>query len=370
VLLAALLAAAAFQLPRQTFLIDDVVPIAVTGLTPGDAVTLRARGGPWSSSETFTAGADGVVKPADPMQLFWAAQRDRSESRDVDSWELTAEVKGAVVARTTIERRAVAEDVRVTAVRERGLVGAFYQPAGEGKHPAVLVLTGSGGGIPPASGFAGGLASRGYAVLALAYFGVEGLPRNLERIPLEYFGTALDWMTAQPSIDAARIGVVGSSRGAELALLLGAIYPAIHAVVAYMPSNVIWGGCCDRMGAPSWTIGGRPLALRAEIPVEKIHGGVLLVSGRDDGVWRSTEMGSAIIRRLERNHFAYAAKHLVYDGAGHAIGRPYTPTTDLGNVRHPLTGRIMHLGGTPEGTAHAREDAWRQALAFLAEQLR
>jgi len=250
------------------------------------------------------------------------------------------------------------------------LVGDYCVPAGEGRHPAVLVLGGSGGGVPPASGFPGGLASRGYAVFALAYFGAEGLPRSLERIPLEYFGTALDWMAAQPSVDPTRIAVLGSSRGAELALLLGAIYPTIRGVVAYMPSNVVWGGCCDRMGAPSWTINRRPAVLRSEIPVEQIHGGVLLISGRDDGVWRSTAMGDAIVDRLRRHQFAYPYEHFAYDGAGHAIGRPYTPTTDLDDVHHPLTGRLMHLGGTPEGTAHAREDAWRQVLTFLAEQLR
>jgi dienelactone hydrolase len=357
-------------LPRQSFLIDEVVPITISGLAPGDAVTIRARGGAWSSSAAYTADGSGNVSVADPMRLFWSAVRDRNSTAPPPaSWELTAEVNGAVVARTTIERRAVAEDVRVTPLREKGLVGEFYQPAGEGKHPAVLVLTGSGGGIPPASGFAGGLASRGYAVLALAYFGVAGLPRNLENIPLEYFGTALDWMIAQPSVDSSRIAVIGSSRGAELALLLGSMIPQIHAVVAFMPSNVIWGGCCDRMGAPSWTIGRHPLALRAEIPVEKIHGGVLLISGRDDGVWRSTSMGDAIVERLRRHDFAFPYKHLAYDGAGHAIGRPYTPTTDLDNVHHPLTGPLMHLGGTAEGTAHAREEAWQQTLTFLAAQL-
>ena len=36
-------------------------------------------------------------------------------------------------------------------------------------------------------------------------------------------------------------------------------------------------------------------------------------------------------------------------------------------ARHPLSGRIMHFCGTPEGTAHARDDAWRQTLAFLDE---
>jgi dienelactone hydrolase len=218
-------------------------------------------------------------------------------------------------------------------------------------------------------------------VLALAYFAAEGLPPSLSHIPLEYFGTALGWLAAQPSVDSSRIGVLGTSRGGELALLLGSVYPQIRSVVAYVPSNVVWGGCCDGISEPSWTVEGRPLAWvnprardfaameRATIRVERIKGAVLLISGRQDQVWSSTSMSEQVISRLQRNHFAYAYKHVAYDGAGHAIGRPYTSTMDL-EARHPLSGRIMHFGGTPEGTARAREDAWRQTLTFLDEQLR
>lgn len=395
-----------FEIPQQTFLIDEPIPIVISGLPPSRAATVRLRGGEdveWSSSARFTIGQDGIVdlgrtaptsgsyQGVDAMGLFWSAQRDPAARRapqeiaeypPAQAWKLTAEVDGSIVAETTVQRRAVAADVKVTMVRENGLVGAFYQPPGEGKHPAVIVLTGSGGGLPPATSHAGGLASRGYAVLALAYFNADGLPPALTSIPLEYFGKALGWLAAQPSVDPSRIGVLGVSRGGELALLLGSVYPKIRTVVAYVPSNVVWPGCCGMRNAPSWTAEGRPLAFvrlgvrdpvereRATIPVEHINGAVLLISGRQDQVWNSSEMSEQVMARLRRNQFPYAYKHLSYDGAGHAIGRPYTSTMDLNDVRHPLTGKLMHFGGTPEGTAHAREDSWRQVLAFLDEQLR
>jgi dienelactone hydrolase len=367
--------AAQFELPKTTFLIDETIPIVVSGLTPATDVTIRLTTSSWASTATFTADSQGIVdvtrmapKQAnytgvDAMGLFWSAERSTAPPApssplpitDISpqSWQLTAEVQGATVATITVLRRAVAEDVAVRVVRERGIIGVFYQPPGATRHPAVIVLGGSGGGVTPASSFPGGLASRGYAVLALAYFGVEGLPPSLSRIPLEYFETAFDWLVTQPSVDPAHIGVLGGSRGAELALLLAAIDSRIRAVVAYMPSNVVWAGCCDRRDEPSWTINGRAL--------------VWVRPG--DGVWHSTEMGNAIINRLKQNHFTHAFTHLVYDNAGHAIGRPFTPTTDIANVRHPLTGRIIHLGGTPAGTAHAREDSWPRTLSFLDEQL-
>jgi dienelactone hydrolase len=377
--------AVAFQIPQKPYLIDEVVPIVVSGLAPQSRVTIRAHNDEWDSKGEFVADANGVVdltRSADPMQLFWSA-RGNGERSSADSWQLTADVDGKTVATTTIQRRAVAADVDVSPVHERGLVGVFYRPAGEGKHPAILVLGGSGGGLPPASGQPGGLASRGYAVLSLAYFGVEGLPRSLTNIPLEYFSTALDWLAAQPSVDASRIGVVGTSRGGELALLLASIHPQrIHAVVAYVPSSVVVGGCCNQRDEPSWTINGRPVAWvsprfrndfisrsRAAIHVEEIGGAILLISGKEDGVWPSAAMCDEIVARLRHNHFAHPFEHLSYDNAGHGIGRPYTSTMEINATRHPLTGRLLQLGGTPAGTAHAREDSWQHVLAFFKANL-
>jgi len=364
----ALLAVAQFEIPQKTVLIDEAVPIVVTGLPPNSKVTLRAQNDAWASKVDYVADANGVVTPPDPMRLFWSAERMSNDSFGAEEWKLSAEVDGKVVATTSIKRLAVAPDVKITRIRDRGLFGDLYEPAGEGKHPAVLVLGGSGGGLPPPNGAPGGLASRGYVVFSLAYFGEEGLPRALEYIPLEYFDKAVSWLMSQPSVDPSRVAILGTSRGGELALLLGSLMPRIKAVVAYVPSDVVYGGCCDRRGVPAWTIRGRALA-RAPIPVENIHGAILLISGRDDGVWPSSEMSEAIVARLQRNHFAYPYEHLTYDRAGHGIGRPFTSTMEINNTRHPLTGRMIRLGGTPEGTAHARADSWEKMLAFLKANL-
>jgi len=367
-----------FAIPHDSYLIDDPIPIVLEALPPQAHVTIEAKNGearnPLVSSETFVAGADGRVdvtraapvkgdySGVDAMGLFWSVRREHGgvgpplaeETPDERSdWTLTASIDGRVVADKTVKRYAVDPAVKVRRVREHGLVGTFYEPPGDSRHPAMIVLVGSGGGIPPASGPSGGFASRGYAVLALAYFNAERLPETLSNIPLEYFGTALEWLASQPSVDPDRIGVLGHSRGAELALLLGVAYQHLRLVVAVAPSNVVNRGCCDRFSMVAWTIGGRPVGT-SEIPVEKIHGAVLLISGKDDGVWQSISMGNAIVSRLEHNHFAFPYKHLVYEHAGHALARPYTITTNINSLRHPLTGNLMHMGGTAEGTAHAR----------------
>ena len=93
-------------------------------------------------------------------------------------------------------------------------------PNGPGPHPAIVWLGGSEGGLR--EGTAALLASHGYATLALAYFGVDPLPPELIEIPLEYCKEGIDWLKAQPSVDAQHIAVLGGSKGAELALLLAA----------------------------------------------------------------------------------------------------------------------------------------------------
>lgn len=402
-------ASVVIELLHDDVLVDESIPIVVSGLKPKAVVTLRARNeandNPWMSSAAFTADAAGRVdlarlapdagsyKEVDPMGLFWSASRvspdEASPSDDgktavtADSWTLAAEIDGAVVATARIRRRAIAPGVRVIQVRESGLVGSFYEPARPGRHPAFLVLGGSGGGVPPPLGPAGGLASHGYAVLALAYFRAPGLPRTLSNIPLEYFATALQWMSAQRSVDPSRVGVLGLSRGAELALLLGTIHRDFRAVVAYMPSNVIVGGCCDAGTPVAWTLDGRAVAPspsapmrrsmtsdRPEIPVERINGAVLLISGREDEVWPSTVMADKIMARLRQRRFTHPFVHLAYDHAGHGIGRPFTSTMELNSRRHPLTGRIIRMGGTPSATARARADSWQRMLTFVNEHLR
>ena len=86
-----------------------------------------------------------------------------------------------------------------------------------------MVVSGGGGGIEEFRGAI--LASHGYAALSVGHFAVEGRPRGLVNIPLEYFETAISWMRAQTWFDSCLLAVWGASRGGELALLLGATFP-------------------------------------------------------------------------------------------------------------------------------------------------
>ena len=105
-------------------------------------------------------------------------------------------------------------------------------------------------------------------------------------------------------------------------------------------------------------------ASEASIRVEKINGPVLRITGIDDKLWPSTELTQFAVERFQQQGFRHRVEHLAYAGAGHSIAWPNGPTTML-KSKHPVSGEDMDMGGTPEGTARARQDSWPRMLAFL-----
>lgn len=102
----------------------------------------------------------------------------------------------------------------------------------------------------------------------------------------------------------------------------------------------------------------------ALIPVERIHGPVLLICGKRDRVWPSCPMAAAVMARLRARNFAYPVQFLAFPRAGHAVfGAPVDPASDdyadLGS-----------LGGSAAANAAARRSAWPAFLAFLDRALR
>ncbi len=296
--------------------------------------------------------------------------------------------------------------------RESGHVARLFIPPGGEPHPVVIVLSGSGGGFDLDK--AAVLSRHGFATLALAYFGIPPLPAWLHRIPLDYFEAALAWLMTHPELDLQRIGALGVSRGAELALLLGTKFPQLRAIVAYAPSSVAWaaGGRDKATGEiiPSWTWRGEPVpfaplplrsfmlrlavpvavarrpvmfrnlfraglrnrkaAALAAIPVEQIRGPIMLVSGGDDHVWPTTEMCKAILARLADHHFPHTVEHRNYPHAGHMLRYPFLPTTSRQSRNSHLRNARFSFGGTALDDAEANADSWRRAIAFLHASLR
>ena len=120
-----------------------------------------------------------------------------------------------------------------------GIVGVVFEPAGRPEH-FVVMLGGSSGGIPEAP--AKRLAENGMCAFALGYHGAPGLPSGLVEIPIESLEQGIDWFS-RTYAGGVPVGLMGISKGAELALVLGAqMGDRISRIVAVAPSHVVWFG--------------------------------------------------------------------------------------------------------------------------------
>lgn len=392
--------APAIRIQPDSALLDEAVKIEVVGLEPDQTVTLTAtlrdnRNRDWESIGVFTADEQGVVDlttqapitgtydAVDPMGLLWSMAPDvpdpeysyfANPGANPVVVTFNATTADAELGPAYLRRVRLPSGVQraTLSMEEHGLEGQFFAPAGAEPHPALLILGGSGGF--PDIAKAELLAAHGYATLALDYFGGPSLPDALAEIPLEYFKKGIDWLQAQDVVDADKLGVVGTSRGGELALLLGATYPQLKVVVSYVGSGVPWAGygSTEQDLKPAWTYEGAPVPFptseneleEAAIAVEQINGPVLLISGQDDRVWSSTKFSEIALIRLRQNNHSYEYEHLAYEDAGHFIGVPYWPTRGHFTT-HSVTGEQYTAGGTPEGNAHASADSWAKVLSFL-----
>jgi dienelactone hydrolase len=282
-------------------------------------------------------------------------------------------------------------------IRENGLSGTLRMPDGRGPFPAVLALGGSDGGTPEY--FLDLLVGEGFACLALTYWGTRETQLTFTDIPLERVERGLRWLSGHSRVDThnGRVGLIGASRGGELALLAAAAFPnLVGPVVAYTPSSVAWVGIDMSVppGPPrsSWTHNGEPLPYvpfprgavpeqterglsllpmceagladapavqRAAIAIERATGPVLLVSGGDDRVWPTGRMCEQLVARLARHGRAGDVVHLHYPSAGHMLF-PYTRPSDTLIPAMPAD-----LGGSPAADAAAHRAALPAVVAHL-----
>ncbi|WP_166211855.1 acyl-CoA thioester hydrolase/BAAT C-terminal domain-containing protein [Cognatiluteimonas telluris] len=227
----------------------------------------------------------------------------------------------------------------------------MYLGAGQ-RQPLLVGLGGAEGGNAWASDHwkpeRDALVGKGYAFLALGYFGLPGTPERLDRISLDAVHAAIADAARNPRIDGRCIALIGGSRGAELALALASRDDDIKAVVAMSPGSAVFVGNTPAMNTSAFTWHGKPLPFvpvpwravpdllqhrlepafekmlanapaveAAATPVERINGPVYLMSPTHDELWPSTMMARAMMRRLDARHFPYAHIHDVFVG-GHA----------------------------------------------------
>jgi carboxymethylenebutenolidase len=182
----------------------------------------------------------------------------------------------------------------------RSITVQEFVPVAPGRYPAVLALYGSGGiregwAEQPARLLAG----QGYSVFVVHYFertGTVWADRDTTRqnfpVWMGTVGDAINFAVRHASVDASRIGLLGFSLGAYLALSVASVERRIGAVVEFF--------------------GGIP---------EELHGfarmpPVLILHGEQDRVVPVSE-AIRLQQLLERTGGAYEIK--LYPGAGHGF---------------------------------------------------
>lgn len=268
--------------------------------------------------------------------------------------------------------------------------GVSAAPAA-GSDVGVLVLAGSSGRVDHERVRL--LARQGVTAVSIRWFGGPGQSPGICEIPLETFTAAIDLLAAG---GAHRIGVLGTSKGAEAALLTAVHDPRVDVVVALSPTSRVWcnvGPGRDGAGHPwrsswtwreralpfvplddSWTpaeADGGPVAIRgwyersertfadrlaaAEIPVEKARADLLLVAGGDDAMWPSLPFAEQLAER--RRSAGSPVRLIARPDAGHRVRLP-------GESSAPPSPRYRH-GGTPEADALLGATAWPHVLEML-----
>lgn len=239
-------------------------------------------------------------------------------------------------------------DYEIKTVKYKNLVASLYLPTSDHKVPVVIAFGGSDGGMNFGDANGKMIVPHGIAVLGLSYFKSAGLPATLDRIPIEYFIEAVDYLQTLPQIDASRIGVVSGSRGSEAALLLASYDNRIRSVVVTTPSSVSWGGMTTSNSA--WTLHGKDVPFlhpslpenepqirrfeaaltdveavkQATIPIESINGPVFLVSAKNDQIWPSYSMSLGMESYLKEHNFNHSVTHSSYL-TGHSFSKETAP---------------------------------------------
>jgi acetyl esterase/lipase len=280
------------------------------------------------------------------------------------------------------------------AVVEQALSGAFQGQMVEprlGADVGVILLGGSSGAVPVER--AKLIARLGCRVMALRWFGGQGQSPGICEIPLEQFQGAVD---ALVKAGCGRIAIIGTSKGAEAALLTATRDDRIRLTMAFSPTSVVWANVGPGLDGFEWplrssfawrgeglpfaphaaeallSLNRRPpvryleffesslaqfpeAAAAAAIPVERMSGEAILVAGGDDHLWPSLAFAEALAERGVRMGKPIAL--LTHPEAGHRILLPGEPA---------LASKVNEHGGSDAADAALGALAWEALTAWVS----
>lgn len=241
-----------------------------------------------------------------------------------------------------------------TTVDKNGFEGILF-PVDNRKDKVVIVVSGSNGGMRMTKDCAEFYYKNGIPALAVALFKTKETQKNLDRVPIEYIRFAIAWLKEQ---GYEQIGIDGTSKGSEIALLAATMFSDLSCVIARVPSHFIseglvtYGKSKRPSGTSCWSYDGKeipfapytarefniPKILIKEkemnlisinkekmvtretlIPIEKIKAPILFLSAINDTIWPSYESSLYMEKYLEEKDYAYPFKHIAFENLSHAM---------------------------------------------------
>lgn len=397
-------------------LVDEPVSIRATGLPPSQIVTIKAtvkdendnvfqsqafyktnEAGEVDLEKTPALGGDYVG--VHPMGLFFSLKPKKAFHRlmkkdvmnspfcicldlyDSVNWLETVRIPSKASQR--VQRWFVGPGVKREQIQEGRVRGALFLPPGKGPFPGIIDLFGVIGGLVEFR--ASLLASHGFAVLALAYFAYKDLPEKLQEVDLEYFEEAANFLLSHPKIQQPGIGVISTSKGAEIGLAMACYLKQVIATVCINGATTTTAvplryqdlvvtpiqQALERMevhvsGAVCFRHTTQYLQNKNILPVEKAQGKILFIVGENDELLDSKLHAQRAMDRLRR-HGRSSGRMLAYPGAGHLIEPPYSPLCFAS--WQPVLGRPMCFGGDLMAHAAAQEHSWREIQKFFRKHL-
>jgi len=299
-----------------------------------------------------------------------------------------------------LERLFMTREVKSYRISDEFVGELFYTENTDNK--TIVFLGGSGSNLAVDSPIGAVLASHGFNVLTVAYFGEKGLPARLSEIPLEYFERVFTWLSKNPITNGKEIYLLGISKGGELSLLLASRYPFITKVAGFAPHAYCFQGLAFK-NVSSWTYGGKSLPFiqlknhwafanmvgcfirnepfgftytykkglnaarnkeAARIKIENAKADLLLFAGKQNNMWNSYDGCVQIVDTLRKCNYQHIYDLIAYEDAGEPFYVPYVIPVSETTLK--IAPRLMlSMGGTLKANAHAQSDSWEKAIAFF-----
>lgn len=228
--------------------------------------------------------------------------------------------------------------------------GVFY-PSNKESKKAVIVFSGSDGGLEHADKHAHFLADNGMPSLAFALFKTKHTGKNLDMVPIERVKKGIDFLKEK---GYKKIALDGTSKGAEYAFACALAYKDISCVVVKTSSWFYSEGLKGKepTGNSCWSKDGKSIPFtpyktrkinvlksiwknkefnileintgkkinpESIIPIQNLQVPILMFSTKVDTVWPSYESCEKMIETLKKNEYKYPFKHIAFEHMSHMM---------------------------------------------------